>query len=290
MNKSAENTNEDRETALQSLQAYQSYKRSKYLSIKHSSYFQVYEDLLSRYRGRKIIFVEVGVFNGGSLFMWRDFFGHSARIIGIDLNPLAKKWEADGFEIHIGSQSDASFWTEFFAQVGPVDVILDDGGHTNEQQIVTSHEAVPHIKDGGMLIVEDTHCSYAREFGNPSTTSFISYAKTLVDVVNSRFPDLRPVSHPLRGLVYSVGFYQSIVCFHIDRSRSLISTQTSNDGISSNVADYRYHPSSLNLLATLTASRPVTDLNGFERFARKVIRAVSFVVVKIKNTKLRKYF
>ncbi len=43
-------------------------------------------------------------------FMWRNFFGSKARIIGIDMNPNAKKWEKHGFEIFIGSQSDKNFW------------------------------------------------------------------------------------------------------------------------------------------------------------------------------------
>ena len=56
------------------LDIYKSYKKSPYLSIKHSSYFQVYAELLDGYRGNKITFVEIGVLNGGSLFMWRQFF------------------------------------------------------------------------------------------------------------------------------------------------------------------------------------------------------------------------
>lgn len=59
-----------------------SFIKSKYLSIKHSTYFDVYDNLLSKYVGLPITFVEVGVLNGGSLFMWRDFFGENARIIG----------------------------------------------------------------------------------------------------------------------------------------------------------------------------------------------------------------
>ena len=52
--------------------------------------------------GKEITFVEIGILDGGSLFMWRDFFGNKARIIGVDLNPEAKKWEKEGFEIFIG--------------------------------------------------------------------------------------------------------------------------------------------------------------------------------------------
>jgi len=84
---------QDAEARLENIEIYKHYKNSKYLSIKHSSYFQVYEELLSKYRNKKFTFVEIGVFNGGSLFMWRSYFGPEARIIGIDFNPEAKKME-----------------------------------------------------------------------------------------------------------------------------------------------------------------------------------------------------
>ena len=100
--------------------SYQAYLKSPYKSIKHSTYFEIYDELFSRYRNEKITFVEIGVLGGGSLFMWREFFGPQARIIGIDLNPNAKKWEEHGFEIYIGSQSDKDFWSKFINDIGPV--------------------------------------------------------------------------------------------------------------------------------------------------------------------------
>lgn len=112
---------------------YHSYRKSKYLSIRHSSYFQTYEALLAKYRDRQFTFAEVGVYNGGSLFMWQDYLGPPARIIGIDLNPGAKRWEGNGIDIFIGNQADPEFRKSFFSAVGNVDVVLDDGGHTNEQ-------------------------------------------------------------------------------------------------------------------------------------------------------------
>jgi hypothetical protein len=224
-----------------SLDVFDSYQNSPYLSIKHSSYFQVYEELLQIYRNKPIIFVEVGVLNGGSLFMWRKYLGSQARIIGIDFNPLAKRWEKEGFEIHIGNQADPLFWTEFFAKVGPVDVLLDDGGHTNEQQIITTLACIPMIKDGGMLIVEDVHASYMRQFSNPSKHSFIEYCKYLVDVINSRFPNVIAIKNPLKEMVYSICFFESIVSFKIDRKKCFQSSPTSNNGISLDAQDFRQH-------------------------------------------------
>ena len=109
--------------------SFAAYLESPYRSLKHSSYFRVYDTLFGPYRGKAITFVEVGILGGGSLFMWRSFFGPQARIIGVDLNPNARKWEKDGFEIFIGSQSDTAFWQDFARKVGPVDILLDDGGH-----------------------------------------------------------------------------------------------------------------------------------------------------------------
>ena len=65
-----------------------SFIRSKYLSNKHLNYFDVYDDLLSRFVDKKIILIEIGVLNGGSLFMWRDYLGEKARITRRGLKAL----------------------------------------------------------------------------------------------------------------------------------------------------------------------------------------------------------
>jgi hypothetical protein len=221
------------------LRLFEIYSRTPYLSIKYDSYFQVYEQVFSQYVDKEITFVEVGIYNGGSLFMWREYFGPRARIIGIDLNPAARQWESHGFEIFIGSQSDPEFWRDFYAKVGRVDVLLDDGGHTNRQQIITVHESLPHIKDGGVLLVEDVHASYMREFGNPSGYSFINFAKHLVDGVNSRAGSVAKARNDYAQRVYAVSFYESIVVLHVDSTRCFPGKFTSNGGISADREDFR---------------------------------------------------
>ena len=79
------------------------FKNSPRPSSKHTTYFSVYDHLFRNYRGKKITLVEVGILNGGSLFMWREFFGPDARIIGVDLNPEVVKFREYGFEIFVGS-------------------------------------------------------------------------------------------------------------------------------------------------------------------------------------------
>jgi hypothetical protein len=280
------------EARLQTLDIYRSFRRSPYLSHKQSSYFHVYEELLTAYRGKNITFIEVGVLNGGSLFMWRDFLGPAARIIGIDVNPAAERWKKDGFEIFVGSQSDAKFWDSLFLSVGDVDVILDDGGHTNEQQIVTAEKCIPHIKDGGMLIVEDTHASYMLSFGNPSAYSFINYCKGLIDGIHSRFPSVNASRNGLNKSVCSIEFYESMVCLRVDRAKCFVSSLIYNEGASPNARDFRDHGSLLHESAEFIRQRFrfLQNDNAVSRAATHIARMMFSVRSKIKSRKLRKYF
>lgn len=218
--------------------SYKSYTLSKFQSIKHSTYFHVYDSLFSSWQGRDVIFVEVGIFGGGSLFMWRDFFGPKARIIGIDLNPAAKKYEKDGFEIFIGNQSDPRFWEDFYSKVGNIDILLDDGGHTYEQQILTVQSSLSNISDGGLLVVEDTHTSYQRGFGS-KIFSFMQFAHKMTDKINMRHHEFQGKIAEHR--VWSIRFFESFVVFDINKEALAQKSEvTSNNGYSDGALDYRY--------------------------------------------------
>ena len=257
----------------------ESYLSSPSLSIKYDTYFPVYEELLSRYRGKDVTLVEVGVFNGGSLFMWREYFGPQARIVGIDLNPTAKIWEQHGFEIHIGDQASEGFWREFFEKVGSVDVFIDDGGHTNLQQIATVHCAVEHIRDGGMLIVEDVHASYFREFGNPWGRSFVGFASKIVDAVNSRSAALKTRRERYANRVHRISFFESIVALHINTTLCKKSVPTSNGGINQNAADFRYQGITKSWLFS-TKNRLSRNTDVLSRiFSRVAIRGIDLVLL-----------
>ena len=99
---------------------------------------------------------------------------------------MQKNGKKNGFEIFIGNQSDPKFWKNFIKEVGKIDILLDDGGHTYEQQILTTEYLLENINDGGLLVVEDTHTSYMNGFGLKQY-SFIEYVKKLIDKINHRF-------------------------------------------------------------------------------------------------------
>ena len=197
-------------------------------TTKWESYFNVYEKIFQSYKGKKITFVEVGVSTGGSLQMWRKYFGENARIIGVELNPEAKKLEADGFEIFIGNQSDPSFWKKFYEAVGNIDILLDDGGHKNIQQISTVHNSLPFINNNGLIVVEDTHASYLSEFKNPSYFSFISYCNKIIESIHRRCTAINKKTNIYSNKIFSVNFYESITVLNIDSEKCFSSSPIIN--------------------------------------------------------------
>lgn len=249
--------------------SYKAYMKSPYKSTKHSTYFDVYDDLFAKYRGKNITFVEIGILGGGSLFMWREYFGPNARIIGIDFNPNAKKWEKDGFEIFIGDQADEKFWKKFIEEIGMVDIVLDDGGHRYDHQIITTEMLLEDIKDDGLLVVEDTHTSYMNGFG-PKKYSFVEYVKVFIDKINQRFSSLKN-KNTADYRVWSIAIYESIVAFKVNRKLSNFSSEwTDNKGIDDQAKDYRDE-----------------GLKSFNLMPKKLTRAINKFNI---GKKIKKYF
>ena len=139
-------------------------------------YFELYHRHLSKFVGQPVTVVEVGVYSGGSMPMWRHYFGTGCQIHGVDIQPECKVYEDAHTTIHIGDQADREFWRRFQGVVPEVDVLIDDGGHQVEQQMVTLEEMLPHLKAGGVYICEDVH-------GIPN--SFAEFVHSLADGLNA---------------------------------------------------------------------------------------------------------
>lgn len=125
--------------------------------VKWEHYFDAYNRHLSKYIGRELGVVEIGVYSGGSLGMWQSYFGPQCKMYGVDKEQACKAYEGDGVRVFIGDQAQRSFWQQFKREVPLVDIVIDDGGHTPEQQIVTLEEMLPHLRPGGVYICEDVH-------------------------------------------------------------------------------------------------------------------------------------
>ena len=269
---------------------YKAFQNSEFKSTKHTNYFYIYDDLLKKYLDKKITFVEVGVASGGSLFMWKKFFGNNAKIIGVDFNPGAKKWEKYDFEIHIGNQSDKNFWKNFYEKVGKVDVLIDDGGHTNEQQLSTFINSYMNINNDGLLIFEDTHASYMPEFGNPSQYSFINFCKNFVDMQNQKSTPKRFDYNYLKK-IHKIDFFQSIVAFHFDDKKAEKNDSIINNGKIVSSEDYR--SKDVYLLSKIDKFKNILrNFCGSSLYnsIKKIYPLVKYFIYKIKNIKNKKFF
>jgi hypothetical protein len=191
---------------------YFSSHRSGRVLDKWVHYFPVYTRHFSPYRGRPVRILEIGIYRGGSLDMWRWVFGDQVTLVGIDIDEDAKAAADPRHVVEIGDQTDADFLRRVAEEHGPFDIIIDDGGHEMQQQIVTAETLFPLLADGGVFLCEDTHTSYWESYqgGRGREGTFMEWAKNLLDHVNG-FHQPGPVDPVWTGQLDGVHVYDSIV-------------------------------------------------------------------------------
>jgi hypothetical protein len=193
------------------------YSHTGGLVHKWDHYFEIYERFFSRYRGKEVSLMEIGVSQGGSIQMWRKYFGKGLRIYCVDINEECRAFESETERMFIGSQEDPGFLRRIREELPPMDIVIDDGGHTMRQQILTFQHLFPLVKEGGIFLVEDTHTSYWRTFGGGlgRRSSFIEYCKSLVDSLHSdhMIKGKGPADDELTRSIGSISFFDSVVVF-----------------------------------------------------------------------------
>ena len=162
--------------------------------------------------------------------MWKKYFGAQAKIIGIDINPDCKKFEKENIQIYIGDQTNTDFLHSVLIDNDMPDIIIDDGGHTSNQQITSFNYLYKQLKYGGTYLVEDTHTSYVSEFQDRSDQlTFTEYAKKLSDELNDWYRvknyraykkqvDKVNVSYWAKN-INKISFYNSIIVFEKKESQ-----------------------------------------------------------------------
>ena len=128
-------------------------------------YLPLYDRYFGPFRGRPIRFLEIGVAKGGSLLMWRKYFGPDAVIFGIDINPECARFNGQAAQVRIGSQADPDFLKSVVAEMGGIDIVLDDGSHQMDHIDITLRALFPALGNGGIYMIEDLHTAYRPKFG-----------------------------------------------------------------------------------------------------------------------------
>lgn len=168
------------------------------LSLRHGSdkwglhyYTPHYERHFEPLRNRPIKIVELGIggygdpaAGGGSLRMWKRYFPR-AMIYGVDVfgkEPLREQ------RIHTlqGDLTDPEFLASLGAELGPIDIVIDDGSHNCPDVITAFRSLFRHVRQGGLYVVEDLQTSYWAGYGGSSQrlddpATSMGYFKRLLD-------------------------------------------------------------------------------------------------------------
>jgi hypothetical protein len=141
-------------------------------------YFDIYERHFAPFRGRDVTLIEIGVQRGGSLELWKSYFGAGSRILGVDLDPACAGHAPEGTRILTGDQADPAFLRQVLAESGPPDIVIDDGGHTMNQMITSFEALYPALRSPGVYLVEDTHTCFwgGRYADRADRRSFMDFA------------------------------------------------------------------------------------------------------------------
>jgi len=195
-------------------------------------YFPIYERHLKKFINQSVLFWEIGVYQGGSLQMWKRYLGPFVRIIGIDINPECKQHEENQIRVCIGDQSDTLFLQKVIDTYGCPDVVLDDGSHIMRHVCTTFDFLYPKVSKNGVYLVEDLHTAYWPDYGGglKKEGTFIELCKGLIDLLNARHIG---VANDFAESTFSISFYDSVAVFEKIQwtTDSFRSVMTSKEGV-----------------------------------------------------------
>lgn len=157
---------------------------------KWTHYFPIYQAIFDPLRRKKLRILEIGIWRGASLKLWRRYFDHPETIVvGVDVLSECMKFDAPaaGVHVRIGSQADHAFLQRVVEEFGPFDIIIDDGSH-HSSHIITSFNYLfsAGLKDSGIYFVEDLHANYWRPWRD-SKKSFIDVCKELMEHMHAHY-------------------------------------------------------------------------------------------------------
>lgn len=195
------------------------------------NYTEVYVNYFAPLRHQSIKFLEIGIFQGNGVRLWEEYFPN-ADLHFIDITFANLRYFSDRSHYHLANQESVEDLTRVIHETGgQFDIIIDDGGHTMRQQLVSFMTLFPHLKSEGLYVIEDLHTSYWKEYGGGGTIqspksgpgTFINFLKDLVDEVNfigartgsanhyDEIPaEIKKELNSFREQIYSIHFYDSL--------------------------------------------------------------------------------
>jgi hypothetical protein len=182
------------------------------LVSKWRHYLEIYDSRLARFRETDVNVVELGIAHGGSLRLWRAYFGQQAHLFGLDIAPSTKKYVKDPMygspdKVVIGDEADSGFWDRVQREIPRIDVFIDDGGHRPGHQQLTLERVLSMLAPGGVYIVEDI---IEQSFVKSVVDRFLLGSASLNRFVFKPKLIQRNLTEPQRQL-FSVSFFPFVI-------------------------------------------------------------------------------
>ena len=199
------------------------YAHDDRVAAKWHHYLALYDRHLEQFRNTPVRLLELGVLHGGSLQLWREYFGAAAVLHGIDIDERSAQASEPGLVVHTGDASDTDLLGRVVDEMGGVDVVIDDASHIGAHQIASFSTLWPRLAAHGVYICEDTHANYWTTFGGGylEPGSFIEHTKHLIDRMHAWYVDDERLdrdeafARECRG----IHVYDSMVVFEKDATR-----------------------------------------------------------------------
>ncbi|EQD84822.1 demethylmacrocin O-methyltransferase [Saccharopolyspora erythraea NRRL 2338] len=192
-----------------------------------------YERHFADLRDEPVRLLEIGIggydvdgFGGGSLKMWKRYFRRGL-VHGLD---IYDKSFLDGTRIRTlrGDQNDPAYLTAIAEEMGPFDIVVDDGSHVGEHQLTSFHALFPHIRPGGFYVIEDLHTSYWPEYGG--TDAPVRGSGTALGLLTQLLDGLHYEERGDSGGVPLPGVDDRTVALHVYRNIAFVEKGVNAEG------------------------------------------------------------
>jgi len=170
-------------------------------------YLDIYDRHFAHLRNKPVRLLEIGVSKGGSLELWRKYFGRSATIFGIDIDPACASRVSPPNQVRIGSQDDPAFLAGVISEMGPPDIIIDDGSHVGRHQCAAFHTLFPALNDHGLYVIEDVHTAYWPRYQGRYLRRLL---RGMIDDLHGWYHDRRS-STPAKEQISAIHVYDSVL-------------------------------------------------------------------------------
>ncbi len=213
-----------------------SIKADDFNCMKFAHYMDIYSDLFAKFLNQRVNLLEIGVQHGGSLQLWKSFFGDKLLTwTGIDIDTRCEKINdlnlSEWSQVYIGSQDDLEFLSKVCQERGPFDIIIDDGSHRSQHIIKSFKFLSAYMSKQGIYVVEDLHATYWGGFRDKDDKiNAIDYFASLIHILNSEAshaaraaPDLKEYEKQKNHIqLKKIEFISSIIACHFGNPYRLI--------------------------------------------------------------------